>query len=120
MKLKIWLPAMLLTFVMVGRGKATCTNPERYNMDKQFSDCFTRYRDQYFESTVSIKSSRKLETATCQLFSQIVNTCGEIWKECYDAEEMRWRKDMYIVALMTHEIDQGIDVKKCDVVKEFR
>ena len=47
--------------------------------------------------------------------------CGELWKRCHSADEVRTIQDTHIQARITQFRDnrEGIDVFKCPVVEEY-
>lgn len=57
---------------------------------------------------------------TCQMLTDTV-ACGELWSRCHSDTEIRSMKDMHISARVQQfqGNSDGIDVKQCDVVKEY-
>ena len=83
------------------RSVAVCTLPIFWVLWKrQFCDLFQEH--------------------TCKLLSDTVE-CGELWKRCHSAGEVRTIQDTHIQARITQFRDnrEGIDVFKCPVVEEY-
>ena len=55
---------------------------------------------------------------TCQMLKDTV-ACGELWSQCHTRKEIRSMKDMHINARVQQFKGNDIDVKVCDVVKEY-
>jgi len=113
---------LIVIMMLVGRGRGDCTDLEHHQMQKRFTDCSTRYRDEHFETTEVVSTDIDLQGATCLLFSQVVDRCGEIWKKCNDDEEIRRMKDFNIEALVDQysDVGEGVNVEHCAVVREYR
>merc|ERR1711994_1175375 len=58
-----------------------------------------------------------VEEALCQLISETVGRCGEIWERCHSEEEVRRLKDTQLEALMLQHNEVSQD--NCKVVVEY-
>ena len=115
--------AWLLALLVVGvSGRRECSSEENSAMQKQFTECATKLTHAYFEARDGIDSATDLEAATCKLFSETIGECGKIWLQCHGEEDIRMMKDMYInhLAGQYGQVKDGVDVNRCQIVKEFR
>ena len=111
----------MIVLVAVGKVRGDCTSQEHHEMQNKFRTCSEKYRDEHSEKTSSLDSDRGDERldATCLLISNIVDTCGNHWKECNVAEEIRRMKDTFIVHLTEQYSVEG-DLSQCSVVREYK
>ena len=112
---------LLVIVLVVGKVRGDCTSQENHEMQKKFTACQVKYRDEHWDKTSALGSDGGEErlAATCLLISNIVDTCGNHWKECNVAEEIRRMKDNLIVALTQQNSREG-DVDQCNVVREYK
>lgn len=118
----MWLLLMLVTLVK-GRPGQVCDNMKNKLMQENFTNCTMKYSHEYHETIGRISRTSDVQAATCNMFSQAIDKCGEIFKECHNEEEIRRMKDMHIIALIGQYGDTGskdINVDHCDIVREYR
>jgi len=109
---------LLVIVLVVGKVRGDCTDQENHEMQKKFTTCSEKYRNEHWDKTSSLDSDERLD-ATCLLISNIVDTCGNHWKECNVAEEIRRMKDTFIVHLTEQYSAEG-DLNQCSVVREYK
>merc|ERR1712107_245357 len=63
------------------------------------------------------REGENVEEALCQLISETVGRCGEIWERCHSEEEVRRLKDTQLEALMLQHNEVSQD--NCKVVVEY-
>jgi len=95
---------LILSLVTGGHGlQRECTVEEQREMQSKFSSC-----------------SRDVSSASvCQLVQNVVDNCGEHWRDCHEDREVRQLKDLHIEE-MVRLYGRGQDLTYCPVVKEFR
>merc|ERR1712106_658796 len=68
---------------------------------------------------VSLKKE-EVENVTCMLVENIVETCGDEWRQCHGVEDVRGMKDMHVESLLTKNRGAVVDIEQCSTVRQFR
>jgi len=97
---------------------ATCTLEDQRRVQARFSNCTSEYSAEY--SRVVESSKEDVEKLTCQLVEDIVEVCGDEWRECHDEEDVRRMKDMHVESLLNKNRRARVDIELCQVVRLFR
>merc|ERR1719483_63280 len=63
---------------------------------------------------------KEVQRVTCRLVDNIVETCGEEWRQCHDQEDVRRMKDMHVESLLSKNRGAVVDIEQCDTIKQFR
>jgi len=89
-------------------------------MTQEFAECLNKYTKEHHESSGKATTPEEYQKFTCKLLSDTAE-CGELWKRCHSASEVRSIQDTHIQARITQFRDntEGIDVFKCPVVEEY-
>ena len=67
-----------------------------------------------------LKQEVDVEIATCELVDNVVNDCGDIWKECHTLEEVSEMKKRQVEALVERNRNAVWLVEKCGSIKKYR
>jgi len=104
------------------RGRQDCDQSQNGAMQEDFTDCATKLAHAHHLTREDMDQSSQLEAATCLLISQTIGECGKAWEQCHGREDIRKMKDMYINHLVSQYGggDDGIDVNRCEAVREYR
>ena len=97
---------------------ATCTLEDQRRVQARFSNCTSEYKAEY--SRVVGSNKEEVEKLTCQLVEDIVEVCGDEWRECHDEEDVRRMKDMHVESLLNKNRRARVDIELCQVVRLFR
>merc|ERR1719483_117641 len=62
----------------------------------------------------------EVQRVTCRLVENIVETCGEEWRQCHGQEDVRRMKDMHVESLLSKNRGAVVDIEQCNTVKQFR
>jgi len=102
------------------RRNPTCNEDQQKKMTDEFQLCLGKFTKEHHEATGKATTAEQYQKHTCKLLSDTVE-CGELWKRCHSADEVRTIQDTHIQARITQFRDnrEGIDVFKCPVVEEY-
>jgi len=92
---------------------AECEEEALQEMQADFNNCAVELSYK-FEAE---GEGENVEEALCQLISETVGRCGEIWERCHSEEEVRRLKDTQLEALMLQHNEVSQD--NCKVVVEY-
>jgi len=84
-------------------------------MHKIYANCTENYY-QEFEKSKSDEQSDPSQKY-CDLFSHLVNDCGNIWNYCHDSAEVMDMKEMQIMSFYNYY--DAFYVDTCDIVKQY-
>ncbi|XP_023332100.1 uncharacterized protein LOC111704180 [Eurytemora carolleeae] len=106
----------LLVMVHVGDVWCNnCTQEEYTDMQTLFSDCTGRVTSAYH-----VVEGESKESATCTLFTDLVEDCGKIWENCHSDGDIRRMKDMQLEALLGQYVASGlVQLKDCQYVQQY-
>jgi len=90
-----------------------CEESGLQTMQSDFNNCAVELSYK-FEAE---REGENEEDALCQLISETVGECGQIWQRCHSQDEVRRLKDTQLEALMLQHSEVSQD--KCQVVVEY-
>ena len=109
---------MILALVRISQAFTTCGLEDLKKVQEMFSNCTTKYKTDY-NMAVSVKKE-EAQKVTCRLVENIVETCGDEWRQCHGVEDVRRMKDMHVESLLTKNRGAVVDIEQCSTVKQFR
>ena len=112
----LWL--MLGYLVLLTQGRMECEQEEREDMVENFVNCTGEFKNEY--NRVMKEGNVDVERVTCNLMTNLVDTCGELWGLCHSREEVMRMKAMQVENLIIKNSDSEVDIEKCLVVSKYR
>jgi len=94
-------------------GGVECEESGLQTMQADFNNCAVELSYK-FEAE---REGENEEDALCELISETVGECGQIWDRCHSPDEVRRLKDTQLEALMLQHSEVSQD--KCKVVVEY-
>ena len=108
----------IVTIFFVTTSSATCGLEDQKKMQEMFSNCTQKYKTEY-NMAVAVKKE-EVQRVTCRLVENIVETCGDEWRQCHGEEDVRRMKDMHVESLLHKNRGAVVDIEQCHTVKQFR
>jgi len=109
---------MLGYLVLLTQGRMECEQEEREDMVENFVNCTGEFKNEY--NRVMKEGNVDVERVTCNLMTNLVDTCGELWGLCHSREEVMRMKAMQVENLILKNSDSEVDIEKCLVVSKYR
>ena len=109
---------VIWSFFTLSWALTTCDQEDKKKMQEKFSNCTTKYKTEY-NMAVALEEE-EVQRVTCRLVENIVETCGEEWRQCHGLEDVRRMKDMHVESLLHKNRGAVVDIEQCDTVKQFR
>merc|ERR1719369_297235 len=66
------------------------------------------------------QGEEEVQEAVCRLVEKIVETCGDVWRQCHSAEEVERMKELHVESLVRNNRGTNVDLEKCGTVVQFR
>ena len=113
--------ALVLSFVLVFQpcfSSLRCDKNTRKRILERFHNCTTHYKSEYKEEIK--KEDFDVEIATCKLVDNVVNDCGDIWRECHEEVEVVEMKKHQVNTLVEKNKNALSLMKKCKSIKKYR
>ena len=109
---------VILSLTTTSRALSTCGQEDQKKVHEMFSNCTQKYKTEY-NMAVAVKKE-EVQRVTCRLVENIVETCGDEWRQCHGEEDVRRMKDMHVESLLHKNRGAVVDIEKCHTVKQFR
>ena len=109
---------VILPFLGISEAFTTCGLVDLRKVQEMFSNCTNKYKTDY-NMAVTLKKE-EVQKVTCRLVENIVETCGDEWRQCHGVEDVRRMKDMHVESLLTKNRGAVVDIEQCSTVKQFR
>merc|ERR1719317_308772 len=84
-------------------------------MHKIYTNCTEKYYQEFEESKSGAESDPSQKY--CDLFSHLINDCGDIWTYCHDPAEVMDMKEMQIMSFYNYY--DAFYVDTCDIVQQY-
>jgi len=94
-------------------GGVECEESGLQTMQSDFNNCAVELSYK-FEAE---REGENEEDALCELISETVGECGQIWERCHSPDEVRRLKDTQLEALMLQHSE--VNQEKCQVVVDY-
>jgi len=91
-----------------------CTKEETTDMQTLFTDCTGRMTTDYHNSLETIDKKE----ATCELITNIISDCSQIWEECHSEDDIRKMKNMQFEALVG-QYNRTVELRSCEFVEQY-
>ena len=101
---------MILALVRISQAFTTCGLEDLKKVQEMFSNCTTKYKTDY-NMAVSVKKE-EAQKVTCRLVENIVETCGDEWRQCHGVEDVRMMKDMHVESLLLKNRGVVVDIEQ--------
>ena len=95
-----------------------CDLKIRNKISEKFRNCTGHYKNEYKKQM--LEKEANIEISTCELVDNVVNDCGDIWKECHTLEEVREIKNRQVKALVEKNRNAMGLMEKCGSIKKYR
>ena len=109
---------VIILFITTSWATASCGLEDQNKMQEMFSNCTQKYKTEY-NMAVAVKKE-EVQRVTCRLVENIVETCGDEWRQCHGEEDVRRMKDMHVESLLHKNRGAVVDIEQCETVKQFR
>ena len=107
-----------IIFVTTSWASSSCGLEDQNIMQEMFSNCTQKYKTEY-NMGVEVEKE-EVHRVTCRLVENIVETCGDEWRQCHGEEDVRRMKDMHVESLLHKNRGAVVDIEQCDTVMQFR
>merc|ERR1719320_2125709 len=84
-------------------------------MHKIYTNCTEKYYQEFEESKSGAESDPSQKY--CDLFSHLINDCGDIWTYCHNPAEVMDMKEMQIMSFYNYY--DAFYVDTCDIVQQY-
>jgi len=91
-----------------------CTKEETTDMQTLFTDCTGRMTADYHNSLETIDKKE----ATCELITNIISDCSQLWEECQSEDDIRKMKNMQFEALVG-QYNRTVELRSCEFVEQY-
>ena len=110
---------IILPLLATGQAMITCGVEEMKRVQKMFTNCTNKYKEEYNLDLMHNEDS--VLSVTCKLVDKLVNVCGDEWLECHGEEEVRRMKEMQVEYLIVKNRGaEQVDIEQCPTVQQFR
>ena len=109
---------VILSLITTSKALLTCGLEDQKKVQAMFSKCTQKYKTEY-NMAVAVKKE-EVQRVTCRLVENIVETCGDEWRQCHGEEDVRRMKDMHVESLLHKNRGAVVDIEQCHTVKQFR
>ena len=116
--MKYSVTVVILSILRPSQAEVICQMEDQKKMQEKFSNCTAKYKTEY-NMAVTLEEE-EVQRVTCRLVENIVETCGEVWRQCHGLEDVRRMKDMHVESLLHKNRGAVVDIEQCDTVKQFR
>ena len=109
---------VMVTFFSSSTAVSTCDMEDLKRVQVIFTNCTIQYKTEY-NLAVTMKKE-EVQKMTCKLVENIVETCGDEWRQCFGVEDVRRMKDMQVESLLHKNRGAAVDMEQCGTVRNFR
>ena len=109
---------VMVTFFSSSTAVSTCDREDLKRVQVIFTNCTIQYKTEY-NLAVPMKKE-EVQKMTCKLVENIVETCGDEWRQCFWVEDVRRMKDMQVESLLHKNRGAAVDMEQCGTVSHFR
>ena len=109
---------VMVPFFSSSTALSNCNMEDMKKVQEIFSNCTTQYKTEY--NMVVTMKKEEVQKMTCKLVENIVETCGDEWRQCFGVEDVRRMKDMQVESLLHNNRGAAVDMEQCGTVRNFR